>query len=155
MSSRVNALPLLTGAVAAALFMFSGCAPSFQGIKYRAQAPSIEEAFRTVTLAVQVDGYPIDTVDPSAFTLDSGWREVKKGEVPATDTLATIAAPESRISLKMVRRGALYDVLLTPWLRTRTLGAEQIVAAPPTHPLRIKWEKAVTRLIERESRDED
>jgi hypothetical protein len=140
---------------AGCLLVAAGCAPSFQGIKYRAQAPSIEEAFRTVSLAVKVDGYPIDAVDPAAFTLESGWRETKKAELPPADTLGTDALPEARISLKMARRGSLYDVMVTPWLRMRAHGKEEVIVAPPMHPLRTKWEKAVTRLIERESRDED
>ena len=141
--------------LAGSLLLTAGCAPSFQGIKYRAQAPTIEEAYRSVSLAVKVDGYPIDMVDPAAFTLESGWREVKKNELPPADTLGGDAVPEARISLKMARRGSLYDVMLTPWLRTRTHGKEEIMAVPPAHPLRTKWEKAITRLIERESRDED
>jgi hypothetical protein len=141
--------------LAGSILLIAGCTSSFQGIKYRAQAPSIEEAFRTVSLAVKVDGYSIGTVDPAMFTLESEWREVKTNELPPADTLGGDGVPESRISLKMVRRGSLYDVMLTPWLRTKVHGKEQIIVVPPTHPLRIKWEKAITRLIERESRDED
>ncbi|MBK7257687.1 MAG: hypothetical protein IPI01_07775 [Ignavibacteriae bacterium] len=133
----------------------AGCAAPFQGIKYRAQAPSVEEAFRTLSLAITVDGYQVEHVDPAGFTLESGWRTLKRNELSAADTSEGNAAPEGRIVLKLVRRGALYDVLLTPLIRTKTVGNEAAACIPPTHPLRIKWEKAITRLIERESRDED
>lgn len=149
--TRTTLWIMLTGCMCLA----TGCAPSFQGIKYRAQAPSIEEAFRTVSLAVTVDGYSVDAADPAGFTLESGWREVKKAELSQADTLDTDAVREARISVKMARRGSLYDVMVTPWLRTRLHGWEEVTVAPPAHPLRTKWEKAVRRLIEREARDED
>jgi hypothetical protein len=155
MLSRTKSTSVVWIVQAACLLVAAGCAPSFQGIKYRAQAPTIDEAFRTISLAVKVDGYPIDAVDPAAFTLESGWREVKKAELPPADTLGTDALPEARITVKMSRRGSLYDVMVTPWLRTRAHGHDDVTVAPPMHPLRTKWEKAVTRLIERESRDED
>jgi hypothetical protein len=131
-----------------------GCGTQFQGIKYRAQAPNIEEAFRTISLAITVDGYQVERVDPGMFTLESGWRALKRNELTA-DTSNGDAVPEGRVTLKMARRGAMYDVMLTPWIRTRTGGGETIAVVPATHPLRMKWERAITRLIEREARDED
>jgi hypothetical protein len=154
MSSTTRSLAILAFLTAGSCLFAPGCAPSFQGIKYRAQAPPIEEAFRSISLAVTVDGYAVDQVDPAMFTLESGWRALKKSEL-AADTSASEAVPEGRITLKMVKRGMLYDVLLTPWMRTRAGGTETIAVVPATHPLRIKWEKAITRLIEREARDED
>ncbi len=132
----------------------SGCASSVQGIKVRAQGPAIEEAFRSLSLAITVDGYPVERADPAIFTMESGWRALRKPECEA-DTTHAETVPEGRITLKMVRRGALYDVMVTPWVRTQATGKGSVTVAPPTHPLRIKWEKVVGRLIEREARDED
>lgn len=145
---------VLAGIFAGCALFSAGCAPSLQGIKVRAQGPPIEDAFRSLSLAVTVDGYPVERVDPATFTLESGWRTLKKAECGA-DTATVDALPEGRITLKMVRRGGLYDVMLTPWMRTRAMGTESITVVSPTHPLRIKWEKAIARLIEREARDED
>ena len=149
----VVSLPLLLIVLGA--IMIPGCGTHSQGIKYRAQAPPIEEAFTTLSLAVKTDGFPVDGIDPAGFSLESGWRALRMNELSQADTGSGLAAPEGRISLKLVKRGRLYDVLLTPRLRTGAGAAADGTVVPPTHPLRIKWEKAITRLIERESRDED
>jgi hypothetical protein len=132
-----------------------GCAPSFQGIRYRAQAPPVEDAFRSISLAITVDGYTVEQVDPGAFILESGWRTLKNNELSRVDTGDGRSVPEARLLLKMVRRGMLYDVMMTPQVRVLTANEATITVAPATHPLRIKWERVIARLIERESRDED
>ena len=149
----VVSLPLLLIVLGA--MMFPGCGTHSQGIKFRAQAPAIEEAFRLLSLAVHTDGFPVENTDPAGFSLESGWRALRMNELSQADTGIGITAPEGRISLKLVKRGRLYDVLLTPRMRTGFGDAAEGVIVPPTHPLRIKWEKAITRLIEREARDED
>lgn len=152
MSSKSRDATLLSALVLGCVLFSAGCAPSSQGIKVRAQGPAIEEAFRRLSLAISVDGYPVERADPATFNLESGWKALTKVECGA-DTAGVDAVQEGRITLKMARRGALYDVILTPWVRTQTQGSGTI--APPTHPLRIKWETVITRLIEREARDED
>jgi hypothetical protein len=148
---RAIALPMFAGV----LFGLAGCSPSFQGIKMRAQAPSIDVALKNVTLALTVDGYTIEKLDLNEYTLETGWREMKENERSPAETALPGGKVASRITVKMARRGSLYDVFVTPWIRTSEEGKEHLQIAPPTHPLRTKWEKAITRLIEREARDED
>jgi hypothetical protein len=121
----------------------------------RAQAPSIDVALKNVTLALTVDGYTIEKLDLNEYTLETGWREMKENERSPAETALPGGNAASRITVKMARRGSLYDVFVTPWIRTSEEGKEHQQIAPPTHPLRTKWEKAITRLIEREARDED
>lgn len=137
------------------LLSVQGCAPSFQGIKMRAQTPSIDEALKSVTLALTVDGYTIEKIDMGEFVLETGWRELKENERSAAEIPVSAGNATARITVKMARRGSLYDVFVTPWVRTVDGGKERMEIAPPVHPLRVKWEKAITRLIQREARDED
>lgn len=138
------------------LAILPGCAGTFQGIKVRAQAPAIDEAFRKLTLAVTADGYSIISVDPSTRTLESGWRDLAPKEMSDADRSRGDAKIEGMIRLRMDVRGRLYDVFLTPVLRYAVAGKgqEEVVAAV-RHPLREKWELAIMRLLEREAKEED
>ena len=141
--------------IAGALLALAGCAPSFQGIKMRAQAPMIDVALKNVTLALTVDGYTIEKLDLSEFALETGWREMKQNERSPAEATLPAGSATSRITVKMARRGSLYDVFVTPWIRMAETGKDTLQIAPINHPLRTKWEKVVSRLIEREARDED
>ena len=121
----------------------------------RAQAPLIDVALKNVTLALTVDGYTIEKLDLGEYTLETGWREMKQNERSAAEATLPAGNATSRITVKMAQRGSLYDVFVTPWIRTTEEGKEHLQIAPVNHPLRTKWEKVVSRLIEREARDED
>jgi hypothetical protein len=148
---RTIVLPALAGA----LLGLAGCSPSFQGIKMRAQDPSIDQALKSVTLALTIDGYTIEKLDLSNYALETGWRELKESERSSAEAALPAGNATARITVKMARRGSLYDVFVTPWVRTVEGGKERMEISPPVHPLRVKWEKAITRLIQREARDED
>lgn len=141
--------------IAGALLGLAGCAPSFQGIKMRAQSPLIDVALKNITLAATVDGYTIEKLDLNEYALETGWREMKQSERSAAEAALRAGDATSRITVKMAQRGSLYDVFVTPWIRTTEDGKERLQIAPTNHPFRTKWEKVVSRLIEREARDED
>lgn len=133
----------------------AGCGASFQGIKFRAQYPTMEEAFRKVSLAITVDGYEIDSLTPSAFRLETKWREVKEKEMSQSDKTLGTSRIECRLALRMEARGKLFDVFCTPLLRyTLQDGSVRETIAGATHPLREKWEDVFRRLMEREQKEE-
>ena len=112
--------------IAGVLLGLVGCAPSFQGIKMRAQAPMIDVALKNVTLALTVDGYTIEKLDLSEYALETGWREMKRNERSAAETALPAGNATSRITVKMAQRGSLYDVFVTPWIRTTEEGKEHL-----------------------------
>jgi hypothetical protein len=136
----------------AAVVLFAGCGPSFQGIKFRSTAPPIAEAYRSVTLALTVDGYTLRAVDPVKFNAETDWRILPPKEKP--EALAT-TEQACRITLTMDERGKLYDVFLLPMIRTVTGGDTVVAPAPATHPLRLKWQRTLTTLLRKEAKEED
>jgi hypothetical protein len=136
--------------------LITGCSSSFQGIKVRAQAPSIDEAYRKLSLAASADGYQIESVDPSKYTLETQWRDVTEKEKADAERGIPSGSMQSRIIIRLDRRGMLYDVLLTPSLRYKNPdGSWNEVMAGVRHPLREKWEKAVGKLVQKEVKEED
>jgi hypothetical protein len=134
----------------------TGCSSSSQGIKIRAQAPSIDEAYRKLSLAATTDGYLIESLDPSKYTLETQWRDVTEKEKAITERGIPTGNMQSRISLRLDRRGMLYDVQLTPSLRYKNAdGSWKEVAAGVRHPLWEKWEKVIRTLVQKEAKEED
>ena len=133
------------------LVALTGCSGTYQGIKVRAQAPPISDAFRKFSLAVTVDGYTIRKLDPEAFQLETEWRETKekeRSEIEKKNGGAALA----RIDLKIARRGSLYDVFLTPYLQS-VEGRERV--AEFDHPLREKWRRVIKEIVQEEFREEE
>jgi hypothetical protein len=143
---------LTSAALLVTILLLSGCAPSFQGIKFRAEGPAIAEAYRSVTLALTVDGYTLRAVDPVKFNAETDWRTLTPKEKP--EALAT-TEQACRLTLKMDERGKLYDVFLLPTIRTVTGGDTVVAPAPATHPLRLKWQRTLTTLLRKEEKEED
>ena len=130
----------------------AGCASPYQGIKFRSTAPPIAEAYRSVTLALTVDGYTLRAVDPVKFNAETDWRILPPKEKP--EALAT-TEQACRFTLRMDERGKLYDVFLLPTIRTVTGGDTVVAPAPATHPLRLKWQRTLTTLLRKEQKEED
>jgi hypothetical protein len=131
----------------------AGCGGSFQGIRVRAQAPNIDEAFRKISLAITTDGYTLESVDPVKHSLATGWKELAFQELSEGDKKLAQQKIEGRILLRMDVRGKLYDIYFTPTVRYATGASEN--AANVHHPLREKWEKVIRQLVELEAREED
>lgn len=145
--------PLLVLCVTA---LITGCSSSFQGIKVRAQAPSIDEAYRKLSLAASVDGYQVESVDPFKYALETQWRDVTEKEKADADRGIPSGSMQSRLSLRLERRGMLYDIQLTPYLRYKNAdGSWKEVAAGVRHPLWEKWEKVIRTLVQKETKEED
>ena len=142
----------LVGCISVVIIMFTGCAGSFQGIKMRAQSPSIDEAYRKISLAVSMDGYKVKTVDPAMFRLETEWRPLKQKEKSDQDLISVRDSVEAKIAFHIDRRGALYDVFLSPMLRYA--GTREIVP-DVKHPLREKWEKVLRTVLQQEFKEED
>jgi len=138
------------------VLLLAGCSSPFQGIKMRAQTPLMEEAFQKLSLAITVDGYPIASADPSQFRLETQWRDAMARERSDAERNIPAGGMQSRVSLRLERRGMLYDVFLTPYIRYS--GADNSwreVTAPVQHPVREKWEKALRTLLQVEVKEED
>jgi hypothetical protein len=132
--------------------VLAGCASPYQGIKFRSTGPPIAEAYRSVTLALTVDGYTLRAVDPMKFNAETDWRVLPPKEKPETLSATEQAC---RITLWMDERGKLYDVFLLPTIRTVTVGDTVVAPAPATHPLRLKWQRTLTTLLRKEQKEED
>lgn len=127
-----------------------GCAAPFQGIRVRADLPFIDDAFRKLTLALTLDGYELDLVDPSLRIVETKWKEL--GE---TDREPKLAAPgvrqEGKVRIKLEGRGKFYDVFFTPSIRT---DASPERVCTPTERLWVKWETALHRLLVIQAKEE-
>jgi hypothetical protein len=131
--------------------VLAGCASPYQGIKFRAEGPAIAEGYRTLTLALTVDGYSLRSVDPQKFEAETDWRILPAKEKPEAFAGTEQAA---RLSLRIDERGRLYDVFLLPTVRTITGKDTVIVPAPADHPLRLKWQRMLTTLLRKEQKEE-
>jgi hypothetical protein len=128
---------------ALSLAMIAGCATPFQGIRVRADVPFIDDAFKKLTLALTLDGYELDTVDPGMRIVETRWKEL--GDTDREPQLATAGVrQEGKVRIKLETRGKFYDVFLTP--STRTDGSVERVCKP-TERLWVKWETALHRLL--------
>jgi hypothetical protein len=138
-------LPTLT-----LLLIICGCATPVEGIRVRADVPFIDEAFKKLTLALTLDGYEIETVDPGLRVVETKWKEL--GD---TDREPRLTAPgvrqEGKVRVKLDPRGKFYDVQLTPRIRTDE-GPGRV--ALPTEKLWIKWETALHRLLVLQTKEE-
>jgi hypothetical protein len=138
------------------VLLLAGCSSSFQGIKMRAQSPLMEEAFQKLSLTIMVDGYRIASVDPAQFRLETQWRDATAKERTDAERNIPAGGMQSRMSLRLERRGMLYDVFLTPYIRYgNTDGSWREVTASVRHPLREKWEKALRTILQVEAKEED
>jgi hypothetical protein len=133
----------------------AGCSSSFQGIRVRAQYPAVEEAFNKLSQAVVVDDYAVLSVDPQALLVETDWRPAKENEKSEADKKIKEGTMDTKVSIKLQRRGMLYDVLITPTLRYSGNGSEQLRVADIHHPLRAKWERVVNTFIRKEAKEED
>jgi len=151
-----GSLTHITFALLLILFMLGGCSGSFQGIRVRAQAPNIDDAFRKISLAITADGYALEAVDPVKHSLATGWKELASQELSESDKKMTQQKVEGRILLRMDVRGKLYDVYLTPTVRYGSGStASPGTVAEVHHPLWAKWERVTKQLVEQEIHEED
>lgn len=125
------------------LAIIPACATPFEGIRVRADVPFIDEAFKKLTIALTLDGYELETVDPGARIVETRWKEL--GETDREPKLTDASArQEGKVRIRLQERGKFYDVFLTPSIKT--------VSAPerickPTERLWVKWETALHRLL--------
>lgn len=136
----------------AASLLYAGCAAPFQGIRFRAEGPPIAEAYRSLTLAMTVDGFTLTAVNPATYDAETSWRALTPQEKPAA---MAGTGQSGKLTLKMGERGRMYDVYLLPLVRTVT-GTDTVTApAPGNHPFRLKWQRTLTTLLRKEQREED
>jgi hypothetical protein len=135
--------------------MIGGCSSSFVGMKTRAQSPAIEEAFRKLTLATTVDGYEVSRIEPGNFYVETNWRTLKEKEKSTSDLKLAGQDISAKVTIHLDRRGALYDVFVTPALRYGKGELTREVTADPRHPLWEKWERVVNSTVQKESKEED
>jgi len=143
----------MTRAARWALSLFlvlGGCATPIEGIRVRADVPFIDEAFKKLTLALTLDGYEIETVDPGLRVVDTKWKELGETDREPRLTAAGVRQ-EGKVRVKLDPRGKFYDVQLTPSIRA---GGSPGRVAEPTERLWIKWETALHRLLVLQTREE-
>jgi hypothetical protein len=140
----------------------TGCSSPFQGMRMRIQNPPVDESFRKISLALTTDGYVLSKVDPVAFHVETEWRDLKAKELSEQDTLPAIAPAaarpgmvQSRIVVRLEQRGRQFDLYLTPLLRHPKGDVWEERTAGVKHPLREKWERAITSLLDKEAKEED
>jgi hypothetical protein len=132
------------------LAAIGGCATPVEGIRVRADVPFIDDAFRKLTLALTLDGYEIETVDPGLRVVETKWKEL--GETDREPRMAVAGVrQEGKVRIKLDQRGKFYDVQLTPRIRTDD-GAGRV--SMPTEKLWIKWETALHRLLVLQAKEE-
>lgn len=137
-----------------ALF-FCGCATSFQGYRMRATAPGMDEAFRKIGIAADLDGYTRTTSDPVEWSFQTDWRAIKKEERSGGKSAGSGDDEQVRLTVKLALRGRMYDVFLGIFLRSGETGSAEERPAPVDHPVVMKWRKILNSLLVREARDED
>ena len=123
------------------------CTSSFEGIRLRAQSPSISEASRRLSLALRADDYRIAEGTILGLAFETDWRTLKESERGPEEQAVDDAA---RISVKLFQRGALYDIFLTITLRT----GEGEYYPDPVHPIVAKWQKILREIVEEEFQEE-
>jgi len=129
------------------LLSFLACSSSFEGIKLRAQSPSISEASRRIGLAFRADEYAIDQGSALGLYHVTTWRVLNSAEKTPKDQEGT----ESRLSVRLEPRGTEYDIFLTITLRT----AQSEHYPEPGHPIVVKWEKVLREIVVIGAREED
>jgi hypothetical protein len=132
-----------------------GCSTTFQGIKVRAEAPGIDEAFRKISLAVTADGYEVTHLEPSHYVLKTSWRSLKEKEASAMDRKMVDTRISSKLEVRLERRGSLYDLFLIPSLQYINVQGTSEQIADIHHPLRAKWQRIVRDLVRMETREGD
>lgn len=133
----------------------AGCSSSFVGMKTRAQSPAIEEAYRKLTLAITLDGYEVAQIEPGKFSVETNWRALKEKEKSSSDLKPAGQDISAKVTIRLERRGALYDVFVTPVLRYGKGESAREVIADPLHPLWEKWDRVVHSTVQKESKEED
>jgi hypothetical protein len=146
--AAIVAPALLAGVVA--FVAAGGCVTPYEGIRLRADAPMIDDAFRKLTIALTVDGYELDTVDPGLRVVDTEWKALGEKDLEPS-VLGSGVRHEGKVRIKLEPRGQFYDVLLTPSLRT---DASNERTAKPTERLWLKWETALHRLLVLQAKEE-
>lgn len=149
-----NSMKLLLQTVLLSLII-GGCSSPFEGIRMRARAPDLDQAFRKIGIAVDLDGYTRVMNDPASRVFQTDWRVLRNEERPPEDRGRAVGADEARLTLKIAPRGQMYDVFLGVFVRSERNGAVQEEPVPADHPLAMKWRKVLNGLLERESREED
>ena len=132
------------------LAFIAGCSTPFQGIRLRADLPFIDEAFKQLTVALRLDGYELETVDPGARFVETGWKELGETDREPKRTDAGVRQ-EGKVRIRLEERGKFYDVFLTPSIRT---GGTPERVCKPTERLWVKWETALHRLLVIQAKEE-
>jgi hypothetical protein len=125
------------------------CSPSFEGIKVRAQSPSISEASRRIGLALRADDYGIEKGSALGLYHVTLWRELKEVE-KGKEEKEIIGSTEGRISVRLEPRGTNYDIFLTIILRN----PETEYYPEPGHPIVVKLEKLLREIVTLEAKEE-
>ena len=62
---------------------------------------------------------------------------------------------QARLTVRLEQRGHLFELYVTPMLRYRNNDSWRETIAAPTHPLREKWLRTLTTIVEKEVREEE
>ncbi len=129
--------------------LLSSCSPSFEGIRIRAQSPSISEASRRIGLAFRADDYLLQEGSALGLYHLTTWRELKDVEKGPKETESG-EKTEARLLVRIEGRGTDYDIFLDIKLRT----ARSEYRPEPNHPIVVKWEKVLREIVVVEAREE-
>jgi hypothetical protein len=136
--------------------LVSGCSSQFEGIRMRAHTPGIDEAFRKIGIAVGLEGFQFTRNEPQSRILETAWRDLRKDERGRDEETPSGTPMQARLTVGVVSRGTMYDVLMGVYVRgADEQGIVRETAVPPGHPLAVKWQRILSALVERESKEED
>jgi hypothetical protein len=126
------------------------CGGTHNSIRFRAESPKIDEAFRRLTLSLRADGYEIASIDTSRRRVVTDWRLLKERELNGGQA-GEREDTRVQLNLQMEERGSLFDVELIILLRTANGEAYH---PDRRHPLVKKWERILSELLRRDETDE-
>ena len=134
--------------------LVAGCVTTGDSLRLRANSPAIDDAFRRLSIALTLDGYPLERTDPVARVVETGWRTFSDSvRASAGAPVPTVVA--ARIRGTLVPRGRMYDVFLTIIVREATASGTVERPVEIHEPLAARWRGVLKGLFVEELGDED
>ncbi len=126
----------------------TSCSGPLEGIRFRAQTPPIDVAYRKLTVALTADDYQITGQTPGLHRAETGWRDAKEKEMTAQELMLGRGSVQTRVMIRLDEKERGFEVSVTPMLRYREGNSWHEKVADASHPLWEKWMQTVTSVVE-------
>ncbi len=137
-----------TLAVSALAITLAGCPAPIEGMRFLAQTPPIDIAYRKLTVALTADDYQITATTPGLHRAETGWRDAKEKEMTAQELMLGRGSVQTRVMIRLDEKERGFEVSVTPMLRYREGNSWHEKVADASHPLWEKWMQTVTSVVE-------